>query len=47
VLAHCRAGAIAAGEVGADSLIASDVIKALPRVLGERRTAGPGSGPHG
>jgi hydroxyethylthiazole kinase-like uncharacterized protein yjeF len=33
VLAHARAGRVAAGEVGAESVIASDVIAALPRGL--------------
>jgi NAD(P)H-hydrate epimerase len=40
VFAHLRAGVLAAQTIGADGVIASDVIAALPRVRAETRASG-------
>jgi ADP-dependent NAD(P)H-hydrate dehydratase / NAD(P)H-hydrate epimerase len=53
VLAHARAGRVAAARFGADHTVAADVIDAIPAALGgpararERRAAGAAGGPEG
>ena len=49
VYAHAQAGWVAATQLGADSVIASDVIGALPAALSDRlgtRNEPTGAGPH-
>jgi NAD(P)H-hydrate epimerase len=43
VLVHATAGRVCAGEIGAEGVIASDVIAALPRALRQARGAGGGT----